>query len=96
MNQQNNWDWDIGENRIPLAGWKDAYIWVEELQAGVDGEIEKFAIGIYTVALDGRAWDQNFVNVWKIVFSPNMRSLAAEVRLNRLDHTTAVDGIPIS
>ena len=37
-------------------------------------------------------WEQNFVNVWNMAFSPDGGTLAAEVRLNLYEYTIAVNG----
>ena len=59
-----------------------------------EGEIEKFAQGIFSAAINGTAWDRNFVNVWKTAFHPGRESVAAEVRLGRSDYSIAVNGNP--
>ncbi len=51
-----------------------------------------FREGIYTVAVDGEAWDATFMNTWTPVFSPFAHRVAAQVRLTLYDYTIAVDG----
>ena len=59
-----------------------------------EGEIHKFQEGAFTVALEGKTWDTQFVNVWKMAISSDDQQVAAEVRLNPYDYTIAVNGKP--
>jgi len=58
-----------------------------------EAEIFKFQEGCYSVAVDGAAWNRNFVNVWDIAFSPDGRRVAAGVRTSLYDYTIAIDGV---
>lgn len=53
-----------------------------------------FREGIYTVAVDGEAWESTFMNAWDPVFSPFAHRVAAQVRLSLYDYSIAVDGTP--
>ena len=55
-------------------------------------DIFKFQSGIFTVAVDGVAWDEKFVNCYTPVFTPDGSSVAAQVRRSLYDYTIAVDG----
>lgn len=57
-----------------------------------EGDIFEFQKGAYTVAVDGHAWDRQFVNGWETAFSTDGRHVAAEVRTSLYDYTIAVDG----
>ncbi|MDL2315991.1 WD40 repeat domain-containing protein [Desulfovibrio sp. OttesenSCG-928-A18] len=60
-------------------------------QADLDG----FRSGIFTVAVDGEAWDQSFMNVWTPVFDGrDNERVAAQARLNAYDYTIVVNGEP--
>ncbi len=50
-----------------------------------EGEIHKYQQGIYTAAIGGVPWERRFVNLWRTAFSPDGKSLAAEIRLNLYD-----------
>ncbi len=58
------------------------------------GDIFQFQEGCYSVAVDGKPWNTNFMNVWGPVFSPNYEHVAAEVRTSLYDYTIVVDGVP--
>lgn len=66
------------------------------VQTGPLGEanIHAYQQGLYTVAVNGKAWERNFVNVWKPTFDAESKRTAAQVRLNLYDYTIAVDGTP--
>jgi hypothetical protein len=57
-------------------------------------DVEAFQKGCYSVAVDARAWDRNFVNVWSPVFDPEGRRVAAQSRQSLYDYTVVVDGTP--
>ncbi|MBF0243403.1 MAG: PD40 domain-containing protein [Desulfamplus sp.] len=58
----------------------------------LEGEIFKFRGGCYSVAVNGEAWDRNFMNVWKPSFSDDSSHVAASVRTSYNDYYIAVDG----
>ena len=55
-------------------------------------DVEKFQAGCYSVAVNGKAWDRNFVNVWTPCFDGKGLKTAAQVRTTLYDYTIAVDG----
>jgi len=56
------------------------------------GDVATFMQGIFSVAVNGRAWQESFLNVWDPCIGNNGRSVAATVRLTPDDYTIAVDG----
>jgi hypothetical protein len=59
-------------------------------------EVHKFQEGCYSAAVDSKAWDTNFVNVWNMAFSKDGKKLAAEGRTSLYDYTIVVNGAPWS
>ncbi len=59
-------------------------------------DIEGFKKGIYTVAVDGKAWTNKFQNVWGPIFDPSGEHVAAQVRTGVLTNSIAVDDKPWS
>ncbi|MBW1806803.1 MAG: WD40 repeat domain-containing protein [Deltaproteobacteria bacterium] len=68
-----------------------ATVQVEKL---AEGDIFKFAEGTWSVAQDGIAWDQKFINVYSPRFTPDGSHLAAQVRTDICEYTVAQDGEP--
>jgi hypothetical protein len=64
---------------------------VEDL---AEGDIFKFAEGVWSVAVDGVPWEKKFINVYSPLFSPDGQHVAAEVRLDAFEYTLAVDQKP--
>ena len=65
---------------------------VVQTRAFGEADIAAFQEGCYTVAVDGQAWDTNFVNVWTPVFDAEGKQTAAQVRVNLYDYTIALNG----
>ncbi len=59
-----------------------------------EGDIYTFQEGCYTVAVNGRAWDSNFVNAFDPAFSTDAQRVAAGVRTSLYEYTVVVDGAP--
>lgn len=59
-----------------------------------EGDIAAFQQGVFTVAVNGKAWDTNFLNAWEIAFSSDNRHVATDIRLSLYDFTIAVNGRP--
>ncbi len=57
-------------------------------------DIDTFQNGAYSLAIDGEAWDKNFVNVWTPSFDAKVEHVASQIRLTLWDYTIAVDGKP--
>lgn len=56
-------------------------------------DIAEFQKGCFTVAVNGKAWDRNFVNVWQMDISPDNHHVAAEARSTLYDYNIVVDGV---
>ncbi|MDI1471329.1 MAG: hypothetical protein QMD43_06475 [Thermodesulfovibrio sp.] len=54
-------------------------------------DIFSFKEGVWTVAIDGIAWDKNFISVYGLNFS-NEGKVASTVRLTQQEFTVSVDG----
>jgi hypothetical protein len=54
-------------------------------------DIEGFKAGIYSVAVDGTAWKNRFLNVWTPTFDNDGLRVAAQVRVSTFDYTICVD-----
>lgn len=65
---------------------------VVETEPLLETEIFKFRKGCYSVAIDGKAWEKSFMNVWEPCFSKDGTRTAASVRTDYIDYTIAVDG----
>lgn len=55
-------------------------------------DIETFKKGCFSVAVNGEAWDTNFLNCWAPVFDGPGKRVAATVRSSLYDYSIAVDG----
>lgn len=81
---------NANEYSISPCGGKSAGVaQVKSLKAA---DVEGFRTGIYTVAVDGEAWEESFMNAWSPAFDPNSSRVAAQVRLNYYEYSIAVDG----
>jgi hypothetical protein len=49
---------------------------------------------MWTVAVDGTPWEENFINTWGATFSSDGNHVAAVVRTDMSQYTIAVDGKP--
>jgi len=75
----------------PQGGRMACTVQVEPKQ---EADIEAFAAGLWSLAVDGEVWSRRFVNVWEPVLSADGQRAAALVRVSRTEHTVAVDGEP--
>lgn len=71
-------------------GTSAAVVQVESMAAA---DVEAFKRGIFSVALNGKAFEQRFLNVWDISLDQN-QNLAWSARLTREAYTIVVNGIP--
>ncbi|WP_031482997.1 electron transfer complex subunit TmcD [Maridesulfovibrio frigidus] len=55
-------------------------------------DIETFQKGIYSVAVNGKAWDKVFMNCYTPVFDPKCEKVACQIRKTLYDYTIAIDG----
>lgn len=67
---------------------------VVQVEALEQADIFKYKEGVYTVAVDGEAWDKIFVNCWTPRFNKDETSVACQCRTTIYDYTIAVDGQP--
>ncbi|MCW7753629.1 WD40 repeat domain-containing protein [Desulfobotulus sp. H1] len=79
-------------NDLAMASAGDQLAAVVQTVALQEGDIEKFQSGCFTVAVNGEAWNQNFVNLWDVRFSEDGRRVAAAARSTLYDYTVVVDG----
>lgn len=55
-------------------------------------DIFSFKEGVWTLAVDGKAWNKNFISIFGATFSSSSKSIAATVRLGQQEYTVAVNG----
>ena len=55
-------------------------------------DLESFNKGIYTVAVDGEAWEQTFLNAWSPCFDAEEHRVACTVRVTPFEYSIAVNG----
>jgi len=55
-------------------------------------DLEGFAKGIYTIAVDGTAWEQTFLNAWSPCFDAEEHRVACTVRVTPFEYSIAVNG----
>ena len=62
-----NWDWETGQQVVPLNDWRQQYRWVEEPQVSPDGQhvaaIVNAAEGEFYVCVNGQTWEKAFEKV---------------------------------
>ena len=63
-----------------------------QLEALKEADVSGFFEGNWSLAVDGRVWNNKFINVWNPVFSENGKSVAAEVRTSNTEYSIAVNG----
>ena len=51
-----------------------------------EADVFKFFEGVWSVAVDGKAWDSKYINTWRPIFSPDNSSVAAEIRTDIADY----------
>ncbi len=95
MGRRDNWNWEIGEAVVPIAGWSARFAQVEALVVSPCGEriatIVREEDGA-RVCVDGDLWDETFDKAWHPRFSPDSRLTALVSRDD--EWTLAVDGEP--
>lgn len=55
-------------------------------------DLEGFRKGIYTVAVDGEAWEETFLNAWSPSFDREGHRVACTVRITPYEYTIAING----
>lgn len=63
-----------------------------QVQALAQADIFTFQEGVFSLAVDGKAWDLRAMNFWTPVFSKDGNRVACQVRKTLYDYTIAVDG----
>ena len=90
MAEEQNWDWETGERRIPFGEWKDNFRWVEEPYVSPDGEkiaaIVNIDEGEFSVCVNGEAWEAVFDKIWHLRFTSSGRPTAI------VNHTLDING----
>ena len=80
MQEPEAWNWEPGDQTVPLNGWKNQYQWVEEPQASPDGEsvaaIVKQDEAEFTICVNGAPWESSFEKIWHLRYSPDGRLAA--------------------
>jgi len=75
MAEEQSWDWDTGEKRIPFGEWKENFRWVEEPYVSPDGEkiaaIVNIDEGQFSVCVNGETWEAVFDKIWHLRFTPS-------------------------
>jgi len=56
-------------------------------------DVDSFKKGLFSIAIDGTAFDKTFLNIWDISFDPTGHHLAVGIRLNREAYTIAKNDI---
>ncbi len=56
-----------------------------------EGDIFKYAEGVWSVAVDGTPWDERFLNVYGPAFDGTGKRVAAQVRLDIADYSVIAD-----
>src|SRR4030042_1333392 len=96
MADQNKWDWEIKEKKVPIGEWKEHFEWVEEPYASPDGEkvaaVVNIGEGEFNVCINGETWENPFEKIWYVRFSPDGRLTALVSDTG--EWTVAVDGVP--
>lgn len=64
---------------------------VVQVASMAQADIEVFKQGIFSCAVDGKAIEKNFLNIWDISFDSSCENVAYGVRLDRTDYSIAVN-----
>ena len=82
-------------NEFSLRGDGRKSAAVVQVKSLKQADLEGFRSGVYTVAVDGKAWEASFMNVWSPVFDGRGgERVAAQARLNAYEYTIVVNGEP--
>jgi hypothetical protein len=79
-------------NQSILSADGSASAAVVQLQSLKPADLDAFQAGVFGVAMNGEAWDANYLNAWTPSFDPSGKRLAAQVRTSLYEYTIAVDG----
>ena len=64
---------------------------VVQIRALSQADVETFQKGIYTIAVNGQAWDNIFMNCYTPIFNAACDKVACQIRKTLYDYTIAVD-----
>ena len=64
---------------------------VVQVTSMLQADIEVFKQGIFSCAVNGKAIEKNFLNIWDISFDASGENVAYGARLNRTDYTIVVN-----
>ena len=94
MIDSNNWDWQIGEKRIPVGEWQNKYGWVEEPYVSPDGEKVAAIVNVdemeFNVCVNGETWENSYEKIWHLRFTADGRATALVSEMG--EWTVAIDG----
>lgn len=92
---RNGRPWDAlyeNANHFALSPCGRATAAVVQVCSCGQAEIHTFQKGTFSIAVNGEAWPQTFVNCWTPVFDNDAKRVAAQVRTSLYDYTIAVNG----
>ena len=55
-------------------------------------DLEGFSKGIYTIAVDGEAWEECYLNAWSPCFDREGHRVASTVRVTPYEYTISING----
>ena len=74
---------------LSCQGTSAAIVQVEPLG---QADIEGFSRGIFSIAVDGIAQPENFMNIWDLSFDSKGKQVASSIRKNRIDYSISKNG----
>ncbi len=92
----NDQPWEQGFDSISgmvmgSQGQSAAIVQVESMAAA---DVDAFAKGLFSVAVNGQAREERFLNIWDLAFDTAGDNLTWAIRLNREQYSIAVNGVP--
>lgn len=90
----NDEPWDTLYENITgmVMGQTGASAGVVQVESMAAADVEAFKRGIFSVARNGQAFEQKFLNAWDISFDGGNQNLAWGIRLDREQYSIAVNG----
>lgn len=79
-------------NQTTLSADGSASAAVVQVNSLGQADLEGFQNGIYSVAVNGQAWEGARMNLWTPAFDAAGKRVAAQARINLYEYTIAVDG----
>ena len=65
-----------------------------QVEALKEADVSGFFKGVWSVAVDGKAWNERYVNAWNPTFSADGKAVAAEIRTDICEYSIAVNAEP--